>query len=315
MYSFRIRAKTPPSSIIDIDVPTRHLKLPGKSFQVVLHSINNITPIKDAKEIIISAGGFPTAEEANAAGMELQDMLALAFAYVRFPVDFDFGNREPKGGFTKAGSEMLEKHTGRKVLNDEYGLVVFQTEPSPVFASFSAGGSILIKLERLEKAIHQALEKSLTINPHNRPVYDLFSASFFATTADTRFLLLMMAVETYIELESRSNEVIKHVDFLISETNKSDSLTVEEKDSLKGSLQHLKKESFRQAGRRVAKTLSKKAYKGMHSTQFFNSCYDIRTKLVHGYVPRPTSSEVGSLAATLEVFVSDLLSIPLCNTY
>jgi hypothetical protein len=47
--------------------------------------------------------------------------------------------------------------------------------------------------------------------------------------------------------------------------------------------------------------------------QFFNRCYQMRSKLVHGEVPRPTRDEVGVRAASLEVFVGHLLGVPLVD--
>jgi hypothetical protein len=43
---------------------------------------------------------------------------------------------------------------------------------------------------------------------------------------------------------------------------------------------------------------------------FFSYCYQMRSNLVHGNLPVPTFEEVGGVAATLEVFVSDLLTGP-----
>ena len=50
--------------------------------------------------------------------------------------------------------------------------------------------------------------------------YDLFSASFSADSADARFALLTMALETLIKPAPRALSVVDHVDSLIATTQK-----------------------------------------------------------------------------------------------
>jgi hypothetical protein len=64
----------------------------------------------------------------------------------------------------------------------------------------------------------------------------------------------------------------------------------------------------RQAGRRLAESLGDRRYAEEEPRRFFTRCYDLRSKLVPGYHPRPERGEVDALAATLESFVSDLLA-------
>lgn len=49
----------------------------------------------------------------------------------------------------------------------------------------------------------------------------------------------------------------------------------------------------------------------MTSAAFFTRCYDLRSDLVHGNMPLPTYEVLSQLVGTLEVFVSDLLTIPI----
>ncbi len=65
---------------------------------------------------------------------------------------------------------------------------------------------------------------------------------------------------------------------------------------------------FGQAGRRLARTLEPRRYMDLSPSKFFTRCYEMRSALVHGHVPRPTMIEVDLLAANLTVFVGHLLS-------
>jgi hypothetical protein len=51
-------------------------------------------------------------------------------------------------------------------------------------------------------------------------------------------------------------------------------------------------------------------YQGLAPDIFFKKCYGIRSLLVHGSSDTPTPEEVDEIAASLEVMVSDLLSVP-----
>lgn len=138
----------------------------------------------------------------------------------------------------------------------------------------------------------------------------LFNASFFQRSADSRFVLLVMAVEALIDPAPRSAEARAYVDGLITQT-RSSSLSEAEKQSIIGALRCLRNESINSAGRRLASArLPSKFYQDKLPPDFFSHCYQLRSNLVHGNLPFPTFEEVGAAAATLEVFVSDLLTVP-----
>jgi hypothetical protein len=137
--------------------------------------------------------------------------------------------------------------------------------------------------------------------------FDLYSGSFFQPSADARFLMLMMALETLLDFHPRSPAARAHVQAIIEATNSAE-LPKSERVSLTGSLSWLLDESIGQAGRRLAKKLEPRRYGGKAPGAFFTECYGMRSALVHGRVPRPTRDEVGMLAAPLEMFVGHLLS-------
>jgi len=102
---------------------------------------------------------------------------------------------------------------------------------------------------------------------------------------------------------------VEQVDELIRLTREAD-MPEDDKESIVGSLRHLTNESLRQAGRRLATTLGDRTYLRLEPKEFFVKCYDLRSRVVHGATPFPTREEVGPFAATLEVFVADLLAGP-----
>lgn len=168
--------------------------------------------------------------------------------------------------------------------------------------------------ESFLSAYAKSLEISPAISQREELSYTLFNASFFQPTADSRFLLLVMAIEALIQPEHRSDKSFTHVDSLIQQTKNSD-LPEQERNSILGTLHWLRYESINQAGRRiVTERIGDRTYIEKTAADFFTHCYQIRSNLVHGNLPIPTFEEIGGVAATLEVFVSELLTVPVLGS-
>jgi hypothetical protein len=148
----------------------------------------------------------------------------------------------------------------------------------------------------------------ISLPDRERTAFGLYSASFFAHSVDTRFLLLMTALETLVEPQPRSDAVIAHVNALIEQTRAS-GLAQAEIESLTRGLEGLRLESIGQAGRRLVRRLGNRRYGETETpTTFFTASYRLRSQLIHGAHPRPSFSEVSSRVSGLESMVSDLLA-------
>jgi hypothetical protein len=208
---------------------------------------------------------------------------------------------------------MFEQQFGERILNDTHGLMLFETQPMPRFALVNIPRVIRgIPQHRFEAVFSFAMSQECAISDRERVSFDLFNSSFFQQSADSRFILLIVAVESLLEPQPRSDDATQHVEHLIALTQASNLLHPNEKDSMIGSLQWLRKESIGQAGRRFAhERLGMRRYMELDAAKFFSYVYDLRSRLVHGATPYPTRDEISSVVASLEVFVSDLLSLPL----
>lgn len=218
-----------------------------------------------------------------------------------------------KGYFTKAGLAMLEAQTGRRVLNDVHGTSVFESEPQPMFARTGVTGIKGVPVERLMDAVAVAVERGAVMSDRDQLAYDLYAASFSEASADARFALLMMALETLIDLQPRTDAVRAHVDQLVADTRAS-GLPSREVDSIVGSLNWLRNESISQAGRRLASRVGDREYMDEAPEKFFTTCYTLRGRLFHGRAPHPPWEEVNIRAGSLELLVRDLLSIELLDS-
>ncbi len=278
---------------------------------IVLKSSQEDTPIQKARELILRGGSYASEEEARNAGLHCKDALIATFS--RLHIGADFGDRAPMSVVTSAGLEMLQKRTGVRVLNDFHGLMTFENEPPMKFVSVHANGVVTKNRQRFVKAVGLALDYDYNLSDEEYLAFDLFGTAFFQKSVDARLLMLMMAVEALLEPALQPQLVQEHVEELIHLTKKCSTLSQSEIDSLIGRLQDLRKESIGQAGQKLANRLGNRKYDGQQPSDFFTRCYNLRSKLVHGHVPRPTRDEIASICGSLELFVGDLLSGPLLS--
>jgi hypothetical protein len=286
--------------------------------QVVLYGVDPTQPppippsisIGDARSLVLRGAGYPSADAAQAAAARWLAVMQAAFA--RVDLGADFGTRAPQSAFTPYGLHQQEVQTGKRLLNDVHGSMTFECDPPPGFISWPMEMTVGKSPESLRRAIEGALSKGHVMTLRQQMAYDLFGASFFTVTADARFMMLMMAVETLIEPQPRADEVRRHV-FSLIETTERSGLDPKEVQSLIGSLRWLLNESISRAGRRLARSLGDRRYMDEPVETFFSRCYDMRSSLAHGQLPRPSRDAVDVRAASLEVFTGHLICGDLLN--
>jgi hypothetical protein len=306
-YSFRVRFYRSPTDSINIEAPRWEWSLGDKCPSLILCSHNEETPIKDAEQLIFKSDGWPSESDAANAATKYTDALTLTLAKLR--VGADFGNRAPKSFFSNYWLSLLGAQTGSRLLNNVHGLMVFETEPPPRF--MSTGGKFLcgVGQDNFERVFARTLDCPKLLSDRELLSLELYNASFFHKLVDTRFLLLVMAVEALLEPHKRSPAANSHVESLIKATQQSLVLSSEEKKCLLGSLRWLYYESINQAGRRLAQErLGTRLYANKSASSFFSYCYKLRSRLVHGEHPPPSQQELGGASAEMKLFVSDLLT-------
>jgi hypothetical protein len=311
VFCFRIRFHLDPGS--RIGSAEAKLAFPPKreGEEVVLQGAEVEKPISENDVLLVHGRPYSSEEEASHAGVEWVGLIKKAFA--RRNLGADFGDRSPQGFVTEHGLKLFEQQGGgRKVVNDVHGLMVYE-EPRPLFVRVGpAKGIKSLQEERLLQAIAVAVELGAVMTERDQFAYDLYSASTNESSADARLALLMMAVETMLDPEPRSEEVRAHIDHLVAET-KASGLPDSEIRSILGTLRWLYRESIRRAGRKLASRLEGREYMGESPTEFFTNSYTLRSRLFHGEYPRPEWSEVVKRAGSLELFVRDLLSLELIH--
>jgi hypothetical protein len=308
-WCFRVRADIRETRKLGCTSPEWVIEDRGLGRQVKLGSrtpgsLDDPCPLSEATSVALRGSGYSSEREAMDAGQLWRARLMKTFAAIQLGADF--GDRAPQGSFTVEGLEAFGP-SGRRKLNDVHGLMVFECEPAPIFLSIGPiTPTVRSPHERLVAAMNKAIESG-GLSEERQVTYDLFAASFGQPSADARFALLMMALESLIEPAPRLEESRRHVQRLIEATEQS-GLKKSEVDSIKGTLSWLFNESIGRAGRRLARTLEPRMYKDEAPATFFTHCYELRSRLIHGLHPLPTRSEIDVWAAPLEVFVANLLS-------
>jgi hypothetical protein len=309
-FTFRVRFQL--GERVWIESPDRHMLLtrpPGE--EIELRPTADVA-LDEARDLELLGWPYDTEPDATEAARRWRGLLQKALARVNLGADF--GDRAPKGVLTQAGLDMLTVEGGPPVLKDPHGILVFESDLKPVVARLRpAKGQRGVPGERLQKAVALAVDRDAVMSECDQLAYDVYSASFSESSADARFVMLWMALETMIDQQPRAEAVRAHVDRMVACTQGS-GLPPEEVKSLVGSLEELRKrESINRAGQRFVSRLGQSEYMNEPPKRFFTKCYKLRNGLVHGHDPRPPRADVASRAPHLERFVADLLSIELLD--
>jgi hypothetical protein len=299
-----------PRETLKSDAETIELPFPSVPNPLVLRSADTGKGIQETVNLRVKCSGFESESDAREAGDRCQNALQLTLA--RLHIGVDFGDRGPKSAFTKHGLNWLEREKGQKVAQDVHGLMIYESDPSLLLARAEVSSILrLVPVDKFTAVFTKAAERTEKLSKREHVSLGLFSTSFFQQSLDSRFLLLMMAIETLLDLQMRPPESVEHVDNLIKVTENNLEITKTERKSLRGCLRWLRSESIRQAGKRVVKQrLENREYHHKFGEAFFLDCYDLRSRLVHGEPPLPAWGEINSVTGDLERMVSDLLTVP-----
>jgi hypothetical protein len=304
-WSFRLRFDLGDASNLPLD-GEEWLIDATQTRRMVLKPADGTESLRAARRVQLAGHGFETEEGAEREGNRWRDRLTLVF--MSCGIGADFGDRAASGFASDHALRRASEAAGVPVLNDKHGLMTFPSPP-PVPLTLRVGpvtATIAPSREQFVQTAESLIDSQVILSGRDRVAYDLFSASFSMITADARFIMLMMAVETLLDPRPRSAEAQDLVRSLISATEQS-SLPKAEVDSLVGSLEWLLQDSISRTGRALAKRLGDRRYQDETPSKFFTECYDLRSKLTHGHLPRPDRDMVGARAANLQLFLSDLM--------
>lgn len=303
-YMFRARFKVAPTIRIDANIEELVLDKTG-DVRVCLKSLTPGQLVKDAEELALRGEGYSS--EAQAADDGKRWVGALVLGTISEFVGIDFGQRDPMGWLSPTGLELASAMTpGARAYNDDPGLMVVPQSPPPVFHRNQATAIAGKNGAALAGNVRHAFIQRAEPDAQSLLACEMYGASQLMPSGDSRFLMLMIAVEAMIEAGNRSTAQVQAIDQLIERL---DSLPFGEDDRrvLKQTIGGLKRESINSAGKRLAASLGDRTYAGKSPKAFFADCYTARSNLVHGNLGRPDSATIRELTGHLERFVRDLV--------
>lgn len=303
-YMFRVRFKVGPTTRIDAKVDELMLDETGGT-RVFLRSLTAGQLVNEADELAMRGEGYATEAQAADEGKRWIDALVLGL--ISEFMGTEFGERSPTGWLTRAGLELIgAADPGVRPYNDIAGLQVLSESPTPAFHRIQATALAGKNGAAIAAHVREAFSKHAELDERSLLACGMYAASHFMPSEDSRFLMLMIAVEALIEAGTRSTAQLQAIDGLVEQLA-SLSLSREERLPLTQAIAGLKRESINSAGKRLAATLGDRKYAGKSPTRFFRDCYAARSNLVHGNQGRPSVETILGLIGPLELFVRDLV--------
>lgn len=220
----------------------------------------------------VEIAGFPTATDAEEAGMRMAQSLLLAAVSLNFGLRLTYHSHEPPTIFDRtvsAGASM-------------WGEAFSSFPPEAVLKELAQALQVPLKDRRLLLSM------------------ELFVASALESNDRAKFVMAVSALEPLAIQESLGSEVAVTVDRLAAQLASDMTIPNEVRDSLRGRLLSLKQESVRQALKRLCRT-----WLPNDSTAWrtLDEAYGLRSELLHE--GRPNDLDI--LLAEQTRIVSNLL--------
>ena len=216
MYCFRLPFTMPSRTLLGLTETQFFLQDEGERRIWLRSSGVEDQRLCDATNLVVRGEGYATEDEAAQEGERWRDVISRAFARVHLAADF--GNRKPFGTLNKAGEAWFSEQVGHPVLGDRSGVTVFEDRPGLRFVASNAEGCKRPSEDRNRLVLTHAARLHDPLEGPERLAFDLYSGSFFQPSADSRLLMLTMAVETLLDLQPRSNAARAHVTIMIQAT-------------------------------------------------------------------------------------------------
>ena len=314
-WSFRYRFKLGARMSIATDASECVLSNPGAPQRIVLRSVaiggDMATPISTQRNLVLRGSGFTSPDEAHSEATRWLNALLLGFAANNLGADF--GLRDPESSMQVEDPEQYATEEHPVVLPDVHSLIIFETEPPPLFVKIDGGDVTVHKsVPYLLEAVKLAYADQSEVTQRNLRAFMMYSSSF-GMAPDARLVTLVSAVEVLVDPTPRMPTARAYVERWIKTVNESE-LPAAEKYSLRGSLQNLLNQSIGQTIAAHAAILGGQTYLGQSPPAFLKRCYTLRSQLVHG-TSLPDWAEVSLRGAELERLVGDLISSSLLDAF
>jgi hypothetical protein len=306
LYQFRFRFHISQKGLLKGNEKEIEFSLPNGHKATFRCLDNNI--FDESTKFIIVSGGYDSEEIALTSAKEIKKAV-LCFG-TKYRLGVDVGKDKANGGFSKYVKDKILVEHGLKIIDNVHGISVY-TEDYPTSYVTLAGVGLLNPRQNVYFAeeVCKLIPIANIVDEKIRLGMELLTSSYFESSTRSRFVTLVFSAESIANPEKRSDSSIALVNELLTSV-KTSKINSQERDSLLGSLSWLKNDSISQCLRKMTnKYLPNKIYGGLKSDKFISKCYEARSTLVHNGAVDEKDYDIGILAADLEVYMTDMLSI------
>ena len=305
LYDFRLRFNFPEAYRIDSDVEEIELLVSPLGERVRMRSGAIGTPIKDHVHVAVLGGPFASKDQARRAAEKTKR--ALLYWAIEQRLGVDFGDGKQRSSVTKTGLAMLQKQYGYPVRNDIQGIDVYEHVEKLRFAKVHVEPKLSKHPSELIDTFQREYLHTRHLTEKQVLASEIYAGSFFDVSPRSRFITLVTAVEALLEPLKRSDKVEALVEELKATTQKS-KIDEPTRESMIGSLERLRHQSIRQAGRTLAdRLIPNEFFDGQSSADFFSRCYNLRSQVLHRGAIEDGLVDIWHLANVMESFVARLL--------
>ena len=305
LYDFRLRFNLAEGYRIGSDVAEIELLVLPSGERIRMISGDTETPLKNCTQVAVLGKSFASENQARDAAEKSKR--ALLYWAIEQRLGIDFGSRKQRSMATNAYLAMLEKQHGHPFRNDIHGIDVYEHVEKLKFVSVSGKATVGKHSLRLIDTFQREYLSSRQLTEKEVLASEIYASSFFDVSSRSRFITLVTAVEALLEPLKRSDKVEALVEELKATTQKS-KIDEPTRESIIGSLERLRHQSIKQAGRMLASHLiSDELFDGQSSADFFSRSYDLRSQILHRGTIEDDSVDILHLANVMESFVARLL--------
>jgi hypothetical protein len=199
-YMFRIKFQTPENE--RITMPGNN-EIKAKLFDKLDITLKDVSTEDHKNGIYVLKGGaFDSKEEAERFALKIRDSILSYCAANGKGVSFN--SFEFKLFITDAGKEWVKSlfgFVGSEIYEDRFGITIYESDKDVKFVSSNPS---LVVGHPADNFIHWIEEKMQLLKDFNGKellTLELYTSSFFEKTNDSRFLQLMMGIESMLDFE------------------------------------------------------------------------------------------------------------------
>jgi hypothetical protein len=311
-YSFRnlFRVK---GNKLGIPAPIRQLEPTDPGESIFLASPTG-GDIKEDHDVVLSGSAYNSFDAALHAGRRWRQITQSTFARIGLSCDFgdDDDNNLAPAHVTQPLhiTGMFGLTPTDRIFDDRIGLLVFDANPVPNFI-FLYGGRPIVSLSPPDPAlISVARQRNSGDWPDElRLAYKLVHSAMSDSNAETRFILMVTAIEALIPYRKKESELSRMLEALRPVADGMTSFDGDTRKVVDGLLKSSQYNSIRQYGLKLARRLPGN-YGGITAAEYYDEVYRTRSALAHGNlrdIPSLSEDALTAQFSELKRFVLDIL--------